>query len=149
MADKHTSADSDTMIAPNNTVVPFGRVSLNALTPHIYLHMSWRGLKPSRMKYRLTANQCILLSGLYVYSLIGRGEFTINSAMRFIGYWNDFRTKGLIKGLMERDFIIVHSTSGNRVYYRLSPLALDIAKDIMTEFNSICQRWYKRHNLSI
>ena len=131
------------------SAIPLGRLSLEQLQPHITVHMLWRAMKKSRMKYRLTVNQCIMLNGLYVYTFTGRTEFSYRTAEKFVGYWNNLRTKKLIDSLIDRGYIVLHSTVGKRIYFRLTPEAYVIASELLDEYEVTCQRWYSKFNLSI
>lgn len=149
IADKQAPADNNTMTPVMYSAVPVGQLSLTMLKPHITIHMLWRALKKSRIKYQLTANQLIMLNGLYLWALVGKGEFTLTGAENFVGYWNNLRTKKLIESLIIKGYIVLHSRSGNRIYYRLTPQAYNIASEIMNEFDTTCQKWYSKFNLSI
>lgn len=149
IADKQGETDNHTMTAPQFVMIPLQAKNINSLTPHIQYHLAFRVLKATRMRHKLTINQCIMLNGLYIYSLIGRSEFTVNNAVRFVGYWNSTRTGNIMKGLIDRGYIVLHSQSGNRPYYRLSDKAYRIASELYNDFNASCQRWYSKFNLSI
>lgn len=134
---------------PNFVLIPIQANSIENLTPHIQYHLAFRVLKATRMRHKLTINQCIMLNGLYCYTLIGRAEFTANNAVKFVGYWNTTRTNNLLTGLIRRGYVIVHSQSGNRVYYRLTDKAYKVISELYVDFNATCQRWYSKFNLSI
>ena len=51
IADKQAGEDNHTMIAPQYVAIPLGQLSINQLAPHITVHMLWRALKKSRIKY--------------------------------------------------------------------------------------------------
>jgi predicted transcriptional regulator len=149
MIDKQASASDNTMTAPQFAMIPLQANNIASLTPHIQYHLAFRVLKATRMRHKLTINQCIMLNGLYIYTLIGKTEFTVNNAVRFVGYWNTERTGNLFKGLIERGYIVLHSQSGNRPYYRLTDKAFKVVLELYVDFNTVCQRWYSKFNLSI
>lgn len=149
IADKQKETDNNTMNTVKYSAIPVGMPSFDRLKPHIMIHMLWRALKVSRMKYKLTANQCIMINGLYIYSITCRTEFSYRTAEKFVGYWNNLRTKTLIDSLVKRELIVLHSTAGNRIYYRLTPLAYKIGEELFNEYDSTVQKWYAKFNLSI
>lgn len=149
IADKQKETDNHTMKAPVYTAIPLRQLSIKELAPHITVHMLWRALKKSRIKYHLTANQLIMINGIYIYSITCRSEFTLNGIERFVGYFNNLRTKKLLSSLVELGYIVIHSTVGKYVYYRLTPYAYDIAIELFDEYESTVQRWYAKFNLSI
>jgi predicted transcriptional regulator with HTH domain len=149
MADRQAETDNHTMTAPQYSAIPLGPLSISQLAPHITVHMLWRALKKSRIKYHLTANQLIMINGIYIYSITCKAEFTLNSIQRFVGYFNNLRTKKLLNSLIELGCIVVHSNVGKYVYYRLTPYAYDIAIELFNEYDSTVQRWYRKFNLSI
>ena len=149
IADKQGDDNNNTMIAPQYVAIPLGQLSINQLAPHITVHMLWRALKKSRIKYHLTANQLIMINGIYIYSITCKAEFTLNSIQRFVGYFNNLRTKKLLDSLIILGCIVVHSNSGKYVYYRLTPYAYDIAIELFNEYDSTVQKWYSKFNLSI
>jgi predicted transcriptional regulator with HTH domain len=149
IADKRPAAHDNTINTPQYSAIPLGQLSIKQLSPHITVHMLWRVLKRSRMKYHLTANQLIMINGIYIYSITCKAEFTLNGIQRFVGYYNNLRTKKLLSSLIELGCIVVHASSGKVVYYRLTPYAYDIAIELFNEYEITVQKWYSKFNLSI
>jgi len=106
-------------------------------------------LRPCRKKYNMTINELLVLNGIYIYTLIRKHDFTINSIYQWLMYYNKPRMKYYFDRLIKHDVICYHTTIGTHVYYRLTERGYNVVGEMFDRFEEIQLKFLKKWNVSI
>ena len=124
-------------------------VSKSKLMVQLMYHNIYRQLKPARKKYNLSGNDILILNGVYLYTLLIKTEFTINSVRDFVKYFNRYRIEYYIKKLIDRGFIKLHRTANTHVFYRLTEEGYKLINELFNEYDRIHTKFINEFNISL
>ena len=97
----------------------------------------------------MTVNEMLVLNGIYLYTLLRKNEFTVNSITLWVSYYNKPRIKYYIDSLISKESVVYHTTIGNHVYYRLTPKGYTIVGEMFERFEEVQQKFLSKYSLSI
>lgn len=129
--------------------LPIGQIDNNRIKAQLSYHNAFRQMRPARAKYKLSCNEMLVLNGLVLYSYLINSTFTINGAVRFVGYLNDSKIRYYITALIGKGYINIHRTSGRVVYYRLSVVAFEVINDTFDGYDKRQRAFCEKFNISL
>lgn len=103
--------------------------------------------RPLKPKYKLSTNCLLVLNGVYVYGKLVNQTFTRRQMMLFVSYYDTGRILSYLTVLVSHNYIIETIKKGNRQYYSLSPLGLQVIKELNESYNSELSKFISKYNI--
>ena len=130
---------------PNLDII--ANYNTNANYIHYILHNLFRGLKTIRRKYRLTINEIIFLTGVYLYVKHVSTCIRQDACLRFIGYYNLNKVKYYIESLLGKGMIGYAEVIRGYNRYRLSELGISVMRDVNSSFDRSLLEWFNKYHI--
>jgi len=119
------------------------------MLPNINFIIWFRVARPIKHKYNLTTNCTLILNACYVHSVIIGKPFTRNQIRRFANYFNNRRIDSYVDILIKGNYITVvnKSKTGKVVYYSITPLGLQVIKELNDNYNSVLYSFCDQYSI--
>ena len=118
-------------------------------TGQYLLYNFFRILRPMRLRYHLTINDLILLTGVYVFHKVKYSAYSANQMRTFVGYFNNNKFVFHHSRLIDRGFIIASDGIKNRQYYRISEEGIRVINDIDQSYDNCLYSFIDSNSISL
>jgi predicted transcriptional regulator len=146
MINKQPQTDIKTTVQPTDILKLY---NTNATTIHYILHNLFRGLKPTRRKYKLTINEIIFLNGVYLFCKHESTCISQDACLRFIGYCNLNKVKYYIGSLKGKGMIEMAEVIEGYNRYKITPQGISVMNDINGSFEICLYDWFNNYSICL
>ena len=122
MENKQQDSAKETASQPANTLELYN--TTGSLSQYIVYNL-FRILRPIRKKFNLTINEIVILNGMMLYNKYVGSSFSYSAILRFVGYFNDKKTKYYFGSLQEKGCIVMSDILNGAKRYRLTEKGIE------------------------
>ncbi len=138
--------DVETTSQPYNTLELYN--TPGSLSQYIVFNL-FRILRPIRKKFKLTINEIVILNGMMLYNKYVGSSFSYSGIIRFVGYYNDKKTRYYIGSLQEKGCIRLSDILNGAKRYRLTEKGIEAIYHMEESYDKSLYVFLNNYNISI
>lgn len=109
----------------------------------------FRILRPLRLKYNLTINELVLLTGIITYTRFNSTTFSISAIRKYIGYFSGNKMNYYIKSLQNKECIVLCDIYNGYNRYKLTDKGIEVINSIDSCYQKALNKFCVDNGISV
>ena len=111
------------------------------------LMLSFKVFQPTKRLHILSFNLLFVLVCIFLYTQLIDHNFCRTGIRSFVTYYNHNTIKRYFDIYMDKGLISLSYSKGNRVYYKLTEQAINIIKDLNSNYDKVLYQFCNKYNI--
>jgi hypothetical protein len=118
---------------------------------NINFHIWYKVCRPLKYKYKLSANELLMLSGSYLLYKSTNKPFTRLQLRNFLSYYNNNKVNYYISVLIDKKYIelVNSSKTGKVLYYSISLAGIQVINDLNSSYELELSKFCQQYNINL
>ena len=144
MINKQQDSAIKTASQPYNALVLYN--TTGSLSQYIVYNL-FHILRPIRKKFNLTINEIVILNGMMLCNKYVGSSFSYSAILRFVGYFNDKKTRYYFGSLQEKGCIVMSDILNGSKRYRLTEKGIEAISHMEDSYDKCLYVFLNNYNI--